>query len=261
MRAFLAGWDIKEPGARATGWTLALGGTRPAGSRPHQGFGLRPNGGLAALRSGVGGGRQEREELFGGEADFLGSGGGVLGLGEQAAEAVEDLGGAGLVVGVLVSSYAIAQLAQIGFVAIHHGDVVVLRRQRHRHRRGPSAARRSGPRPLSASSSVSEKAASRSTTSTASTSPASPTFVPPDGGMSLWVRLPVGWGDDFTAVARTHGVSVLPGSSASAREDHLDHIRISCTQPHQVLTEGVARLERAWHAYRRTLEENPSTAV
>lgn len=86
-------------------------------------------------------------------------------------------------------------------------------------------------------------------------------FVPPDGGLSLWVRLPVGWGDGFTTVARAHGVSVLPGSSASAREDHLDHIRISCTQPHHLLTEGVARLAQAWRAYRRTLEGTSPAAI
>jgi DNA-binding transcriptional MocR family regulator len=68
----------------------------------------------------------------------------------------------------------------------------------------------------------------------------------PEGGLSLWCRLPRGTGDDLAAAGIPHGVSVLPGSAASVDEVHLDHVRISFAHPPAVLDTAVDRLTLAW---------------
>lgn len=70
----------------------------------------------------------------------------------------------------------------------------------------------------------------------------------PDGGMSLWVRLPGADGEEFAAVARRHGVSVSPG--AVFGPEARDWIRLSFAWPEPVLSEGVAMLRSAWAEYR-----------
>ncbi|MGY1815260.1 aminotransferase-like domain-containing protein [Blastococcus sp. SYSU D00820] len=74
---------------------------------------------------------------------------------------------------------------------------------------------------------------------------------PADSGLSLWVRLPAGDADTFLQYAYRHAVTVTPGSVHSVDDSVLDHIRISCTQPPDVLQEGVSRLARAWEEYVR----------
>jgi len=72
----------------------------------------------------------------------------------------------------------------------------------------------------------------------------------PAGGVCLWVRLPAGTADELLPVAEAHGVSFLPGGAASAREAHLDHMRLALTPAPAVLEEGVRRLADAWAAHR-----------
>jgi DNA-binding transcriptional MocR family regulator len=69
---------------------------------------------------------------------------------------------------------------------------------------------------------------------------------PPDGGLSLWVRLPAGTGDAFAPVALRHGVRVLPGSAASPDEADLDHLRLAVSLPPARLRLGADRLAAAW---------------
>ena len=68
----------------------------------------------------------------------------------------------------------------------------------------------------------------------------------PEGGLSLWCRLPRGSGDELAAAGLAHGVSVLPGSAASVDEVHLDHVRITFAHPPDVLDAAVDRLALAW---------------
>lgn len=72
---------------------------------------------------------------------------------------------------------------------------------------------------------------------------------PAEGGLSLWVRLPHGTGDAFLQHAYRHGVTVTPGSVHSVDDTVLNHVRISCTQPPDVLREGLRRLADAWEGY------------
>lgn len=74
----------------------------------------------------------------------------------------------------------------------------------------------------------------------------------PQGGMSLWVRLPGADGEEFAATAMRHGVAVSPGAvfapPGSGAGD--DRIRLSFAWPEPVLAEAVAMLAAAWAAHR-----------
>ncbi|UGQ15484.1 PLP-dependent aminotransferase family protein [Yinghuangia sp. ASG 101] len=71
----------------------------------------------------------------------------------------------------------------------------------------------------------------------------------PEGGMSLWVRLPGADGEEFAETSRRHGVSVSPGAVFGPAG--ADRIRLSFAWPEPVLSEGVAMLRSAWAEYRR----------
>jgi DNA-binding transcriptional MocR family regulator len=73
----------------------------------------------------------------------------------------------------------------------------------------------------------------------------------PEGGVSLWVRLPFGSASDLARIAAGHGVAIVPGSVMSARSAFDDHIRLPLTRDAQTLRDGVDRLARAWREYDR----------
>jgi DNA-binding transcriptional MocR family regulator len=72
---------------------------------------------------------------------------------------------------------------------------------------------------------------------------------PPDGGLSLWVRLPDGDADEFAQLALRRGVAVIPGSAHCLDGAGSDRLRIAFTHPEPVLIEGVRRLQAAWAEY------------
>jgi DNA-binding transcriptional MocR family regulator len=69
----------------------------------------------------------------------------------------------------------------------------------------------------------------------------------PEGGVSLWVRLPSGSASELAAVAAIHGLAIVPGPVMSARGSFDDHLRLPLTRDAATLREGVDRLARAWH--------------
>lgn len=74
----------------------------------------------------------------------------------------------------------------------------------------------------------------------------------PDGGRSLWVRLP-GPSPDAAAFARTarrHGVLVASGDVFTPDQRHRDRLRLMPVQADGDLREGVRRLGRAWESHR-----------
>jgi DNA-binding transcriptional MocR family regulator len=72
----------------------------------------------------------------------------------------------------------------------------------------------------------------------------------PDGGSALWITLgPAVDATAFAQVALRHGVEVVAGAAADPDGNHDSHIRVPFTFPVPVLTEVVARLERAWHEF------------
>jgi DNA-binding transcriptional MocR family regulator len=74
-------------------------------------------------------------------------------------------------------------------------------------------------------------------------------WVPPAGGLSLWVKLPHGDASEFAQVALRHGVSVVPGPLASPDGGCTSHLRVPYVLEAEPMTEGVLRLSRAWAAY------------
>lgn len=71
----------------------------------------------------------------------------------------------------------------------------------------------------------------------------------PEGGLSMWVRLPHGDASELAQVALRHGVSLLSGSTLSADGGHPQHLRLVYVHEPGVIAEAVARLARAWQAY------------
>jgi DNA-binding transcriptional MocR family regulator len=77
-------------------------------------------------------------------------------------------------------------------------------------------------------------------------------WTPPAGGLSLWVKLPMGAAGEFAQVALRHGVSVVPGPLASPDGSFADHLRLPFVLGPEEMEEGVRRLARAWQAYSPT---------
>ena len=71
----------------------------------------------------------------------------------------------------------------------------------------------------------------------------------PEGGLSLWVRLPFGSADAFVQVALRHGVDVTPGSAHAVGSGCDDHLRLSYGPAPALLREGITRLAAAWREY------------
>lgn len=72
----------------------------------------------------------------------------------------------------------------------------------------------------------------------------------PQGGRSLWIRLP---GPDARAFAQTalrHGVLITSGDVYAADGSQPDRLRLMPVQPPADLTEGVRRLALAWEEHR-----------
>jgi DNA-binding transcriptional MocR family regulator len=71
----------------------------------------------------------------------------------------------------------------------------------------------------------------------------------PDGGPSLWVRLPRGDATTFAQVALRHGIEVVPGETMAPDGGHRDRLRVPyCFEP-PLLDEMVNRLAASWAAY------------
>jgi DNA-binding transcriptional MocR family regulator len=71
----------------------------------------------------------------------------------------------------------------------------------------------------------------------------------PDGGLSLWARLPSGDADELAQAALRHGVDLTPGSAHTVDGACDDRLRLSFAVPVPVLREGISRLARAWQEY------------
>jgi DNA-binding transcriptional MocR family regulator len=77
------------------------------------------------------------------------------------------------------------------------------------------------------------------------------TYDPPAGGVFLWLRLPSGDGGELSELAERYGVLVQPGATLSADGRFNDYVRLPFVEQPDTIRIGVARLARAWAAYRR----------
>jgi len=75
----------------------------------------------------------------------------------------------------------------------------------------------------------------------------------PQGGASLWVRLPNGSATTFVQWAHRERVRLLPGPTFSVSDDFDQYVRLSFAVPPAQLVEGIKRIRRAWDAYQEDL--------
>jgi DNA-binding transcriptional MocR family regulator len=73
----------------------------------------------------------------------------------------------------------------------------------------------------------------------------------PNGGLSLWVRLPTSNAAAFAQHALRHGVAVAAADAVSPSGSHADHLRLAFAAPPEELEEGVRRLANAWSSFTR----------
>ena len=83
-------------------------------------------------------------------------------------------------------------------------------------------------------------------------------WTPPQGGLSLWVRLPRGNAEDFGAAAARHGVAILPGSTCSPTRGSAAYLRLPFCLPPDEIRDGVRRLARAWKEYEPEAPRRPA---
>jgi DNA-binding transcriptional MocR family regulator len=77
----------------------------------------------------------------------------------------------------------------------------------------------------------------------------------PQGGLTLWVRLPTPSAEELARMAPRHGVSIVPGPVHSPSHAFPDRLRLPFVLDEDLLAEGVARLARAWQACRQPAGE------
>jgi DNA-binding transcriptional MocR family regulator len=76
-------------------------------------------------------------------------------------------------------------------------------------------------------------------------------WVRPEGGLTLWVRLPAPAAEELARAASRHGVSIVPGPVHSPSGACADYLRLPFVMEEGLLAEGIARLARAWETCRR----------
>jgi DNA-binding transcriptional MocR family regulator len=82
-------------------------------------------------------------------------------------------------------------------------------------------------------------------------------WAPPQGGPSLWVRVPWGDTDTFGQITLRHGVEIVPGSTMSPDGAHRDHLRIPFVFDRAQTEVLVERLAAAWRAYAPSDRSDP----
>lgn len=73
----------------------------------------------------------------------------------------------------------------------------------------------------------------------------------PEGGLSLWVRIPTDDAGAYAEQALRHGVAVVPGETLSPDGAHQDYLRLNYVVEQAQLDVAVERLATAWQAHRR----------
>ncbi len=75
------------------------------------------------------------------------------------------------------------------------------------------------------------------------------TFRRPAGGLSLWIRIPLGDVAEFATLARGRGVAIVPGTANSPEGRFHDHLRLPFVSEPAIVAEGIQRLAAAWEEY------------
>jgi len=83
----------------------------------------------------------------------------------------------------------------------------------------------------------------------------------PDGGPSVWARLPVGTAVELALIASHRGVLIAPGSLMSPTGRFGEFIRLPFDHEPAILQEAIRRLASAWHIYRAQLRSHGSSRI
>jgi len=78
----------------------------------------------------------------------------------------------------------------------------------------------------------------------------------PQGGLSVWARLPAGSSAELAQIAGRLGVLIAPGPLTSPTGRFDEFIRLPFDHEPAVLHEGIRRLASAWRSYAATLESH-----
>lgn len=74
-------------------------------------------------------------------------------------------------------------------------------------------------------------------------------WVRPQGGQSMWARLPEGEASSYTQVAARHGVVLLPGDALTPGGGSSPWVRVPFTGDRDTLSTAVRRMRAAWGDY------------
>jgi DNA-binding transcriptional MocR family regulator len=83
----------------------------------------------------------------------------------------------------------------------------------------------------------------------------------PEGGLSIWTRLPAGSSTELAQVAGRRGVLITPGPLMSPTGRFDEFIRLPFDHEPAVLREGVRRLASAWQSYAAVLDSYGSSRM
>jgi DNA-binding transcriptional MocR family regulator len=86
-------------------------------------------------------------------------------------------------------------------------------------------------------------------------------WIPPQGGLSIWARLPYGSSTELAASASRRGVAIVAGSVLSPEGDYDDHVRLPIGVDAAQTREGLTRLARAWRDYERSFRPHGAVVV
>ncbi len=86
-------------------------------------------------------------------------------------------------------------------------------------------------------------------------------WLPPQGGLSLWIDLDWGTSTEFAPYALRHDVGIAPSSVHDVHGRSRHRLRLPVTRYPDVLVEAVERLARAWQEYRRQTRRHGAASV
>lgn len=79
------------------------------------------------------------------------------------------------------------------------------------------------------------------------------TWREPEGGLSVWARVPHGSATELAHIANRLGVAIVPGPVMSPSSAFDDFVRLPLGQRRDLVTDGIERLAGAWRTYRDEL--------
>lgn len=82
-------------------------------------------------------------------------------------------------------------------------------------------------------------------------------ITPPQGGLSMWIELPLPVAEPLAQMSIRHGVSIATGSSASVGSQARSFIRLCFDRPEAQLLQGLSRLTTAWRTTTASVQPLP----